>query len=276
MKYAICNEMFPAPTSAETFQLIRDIGYTGVELAPFTLLPGAEPFSVQNAPKEKLQEVRHLTEKAGLDVVGPHWLLAKTAGLYLTSPEVEVRRATADYFRALVDCCTAVGGTIMVLGSPLQRNLLPGVSHEQAETYAAEVLKAVMPKCEQHDVTIALEPLAPSEGDFLQTAKAGIRLAERIDSPFCRLHLDVKAMSSEDQPIPQIIADSQDWLVHFHANDPNLLGPGMGNVDFEPIMRQLKGMKYDGWVSVEVFIYEPDPEHIARTSLANLQASCRD
>jgi sugar phosphate isomerase/epimerase len=160
-----------------------------------------------------------------------------------------------------------LGGKIMVLGSPQQRNLLPGVGYNDAEQYAAEVLRSVMPSCQECGVTIAIEPLGPAEGDFMLTAEAGIRLAKLVDSPNCRLHLDVKAMSSEVHPIPIIIEKSRDWMIHFHANDPNLLGPGMGNVEFGEIFQTLHDIKYDGWVSVEVFNYEPSPMEIARMSI---------
>jgi sugar phosphate isomerase/epimerase len=155
----------------------------------------------------------------------------------------------------------------MVLGSPKQRNLLPGVSHEDAEAYAVEVLHGAIHRCTELNVTIAVEPLGPAEGDFLLTADAGIRLVKAVGSTHCRLHLDVKAMSSEGRPIPDIIRESAPWLAHFHANDPNLLGPGMGDVDFRPIFAALKEINYAGWVSVEVFKYEPSPDEIARESI---------
>ncbi|MEM6798073.1 MAG: sugar phosphate isomerase/epimerase family protein, partial [Planctomycetota bacterium] len=233
MKYAICNEMFgDAAVSADTFSTVKALGYAGVEIAPFTLLPGSETVDAREVSGDRRVEVRQRAIDAGLELIGLHWLLAKTEGFYLTSPDASVRRETAEYLKALAQLCgdlaTDQSPRVMVLGSPLQRNLLPGITHEQAEDYAVEVLRAAMPACAEYGVTIALEPLGPAEGDFLLTAESGIRLAERVDSPHCRLHLDVKAMARESKPIPEIIHNSRDWTAHFHANDPNLLGPGMG------------------------------------------------
>jgi sugar phosphate isomerase/epimerase len=60
-------------------------------------------------------------------------------------------------------------------------------------------------------------------------------------------------------------------VAHVHANDANRRGPGFGETDFGPIAKTLADIGYKGWVSVEVFDYSPDPETIARQSLAYLQ-----
>jgi sugar phosphate isomerase/epimerase len=267
MKYAFCNEMFDDQPFEQIWPQVTELGYTGVEIAPFTLWKEDDEFDARAVPKFMRQKVAQVAADSGLEVVGLHWLLAKTAGFYLTSPDTSVRNATADYLKALAQLCADLGGKIMVLGSPQQRNLLPGVGYNDAEQYAAEVLRAAMPTCADLDITIALEPLGPAEGDFLLTAESGIRLAKLVDSPHCRLHLDVKAMSSEKHSIPVVIEASKDWFVHFHANDPNLLGPGMGDVEFGEIFQTLRDIEYDGWVSVEVFKYEPSPMEIARASI---------
>jgi sugar phosphate isomerase/epimerase len=267
-KYAFCNEMFEDAPFEQAFSFARECGYTGVEIAPFTLAADA----TQVSPEQRTT-VRQQIKDADLECVGLHWLLAKTEGFYLTTPDTEVRQRTARYFEELAHLCRDLGGSIMVLGSPQQRNLLPGVSHEQAEDFAAECLRSAVPVFEDCGVTVALEPLGPGEGDFLNTAESGIRLMHKIDSPNVKLHLDVKAMSSEEKSVADVIRASHQHCVHFHANDPNLLGPGMGDTDFDPIFAALDEVGYDGWVSVEVFDYSPGVETICRTSMETMVAS---
>ena len=114
---------------------------------------------------------------------------------------------------------------------------------------------------------VALEPLTSAETNYMTCAADGVRLARTIDHPYVKLHLDVKAMSSEERPVPDVIRANRKFFHHFHANDKNLRGPGFGDVDFKPIFQALKDVSYTGWVSVEVFDYKPDPETIARESI---------
>ena len=167
--------------------------------------------------------------------------------------------------------CRDFGGHVMVLGSPKQRNLLPGISHEEGMRLAADTLRKVLPTLEECGVTIAIEPLGPEEGDFLNTADLGVELIRQLDSPHFKLHLDVKAMSSEPTPVCDILRKHAASLTHFHANDPNRRGPGMGDVDFKPILQTLRDIHYSGWVSVEVFDYTPGPECLALDSIRYME-----
>ncbi|MDP6445822.1 MAG: sugar phosphate isomerase/epimerase family protein [Pirellulaceae bacterium] len=266
MKLGICNETFQDWPFEKAFAHAAELGYAGIEFAPFTIHKNAYEISA-----ETRELVRRQIDDAGLETIGLHWLLAFTEGYYLTSPDADVRRKTTEYFCELARLCRDLGGGVMVLGSPQQRNLLPGVSHDQGLQYAADVLRGACEVFADCGVLLAVEPLSPNEGDFLLTADAGSQLVDLVDSPNCRLHLDVKAMSSEGTPIDEIIRAHADKLVHFHANDANMRGPGMGDIDFVPILKALQDVEYDGWVCVEVFDYDPGVEALARESIEYLQ-----
>lgn len=266
MKFAICNETFGDVSLAESARLAASYGYTGLEVAPFTLTNDIHTIGADEA-----RALGHQVRDAGLEVVGLHWLLAKTEGFHLTTPNESILRATADYARTLADLCHSMGGKVMVWGSPQQRSLDPDWEYEAAFDRATSVLKQAAQHCEDLGITIAMEPLGPSETNFLNTAAEAIRLCRAVDSPACKLHLDVKAMSSEAIEIGQVIRESKDWTAHFHANDPNLYGPGMGDVEYGPIVEALRETNYQDWISVEVFKYDPSPAYIAEQSMQNLQ-----
>ena len=170
-----------------------------------------------------------------------------------------------------MDFCADLGGKVMVVGSPKQRNVLPGVSREQAWEWAAATFRDAVAKAEQRDVTICFEPLAPAETNFINTAADALQFIQQVPSPRFKIILDVKAMCSESKPIPQIIRDSWPHFAHFHANDRNLKGPGFGDVDFKPIAAALKEVGYQGFVSVEVFNFDEGAEAIASRSLEYLR-----
>jgi len=268
MKYAICNELFENWPFDKVCEYVKSVGYDGLEVAPFTLAP-----RITDVSQAQRAQLRREAEAAGVTIIGLHWLLAGTDGFYLTSPDAAVRERTARYLVDLADATRDLGGDLMVFGSPKQRSLLAGVEWQQAFDYATDTFRRAMPGIAAAGVSLCMEPLGPSETDFINTAEEGVRLIDAVSHPNCVLHLDVKAMSSEPTPIPDIIRQHAPRTGHFHANDPNRRGPGFGDVDFVPIFQALTESGYDRWVSVEVFDYTPDPETIAERSLEYMRAS---
>ncbi len=262
MKFAICNETFQDWPIDKACAFAASCGYTGLEIAPFTLAK----YVTEVTPQQR-EEVRRIAGAAGLEIIGLHWLLAKTEGFHVTSADAEQRRRTAEYLAELARCCADLGGSLMVFGSPLQRNLAPGIDRKQGMDYAEEVFTKLLPTLEQTGVTVAVEPLGPQETNFLVTTAEAVELIERLGSPYVRLHLDCKAMATESQPIPELIRQYGALLAHFHANDPNRQGPGFGSLDFKPIFQALGEIDYRGWVSVEVFDYSPGIERLAKESI---------
>jgi sugar phosphate isomerase/epimerase len=266
MKFAICNEIFRDWKIEDIFAFGAKLGYSAIEIAPFTLAN-----SVNDISADERNRIRDEAARNDIEIAGIHWVLVKPEGLYINHPDAGIRQKTALYLQALVDFCADVGGKVMVVGSPKQRNIIAGVSPEQASEWALQTFKDAIKQAEQRNITICFEPLSPIDTNFINTAHDALQFIQRAQSPNFQIILDVKAMCSETKPIPQIISESWPHFAHFHANDKNLKGPGFGDVKYEPIVAALKNVGYDRYVSVEVFNFEEGPETIARKSIEYLR-----
>ncbi len=270
IKLGICNETFKEKGEfwplEKIMEYISKVGYQGLEIAPFTLAS-----SVERISPAKRREIRLLAEDYGLEIIGLHWLLASPKGLSITSADKGIRNRTAEYLKSLIDFSSEIGAKLLVFGSPKQRNIEKDSSYEEARKWAKEVFVKPLDKAKERGVTICVEPLARRATNFINTTEEAVSFIKEINHPNFKLHLDVMAMSDEGKSIPEIIRKNRKHLFHFHANDANSLGPGFGKVDFGPIIKILKEVKYSGFISVEVFDLSPGSKRIAEESIYYLK-----
>src|SRR5438876_12319867 len=139
--FAICNEIFENTPLAPTCRAIRKAGYTGIEIAPFTL--AEDPAAI---PAPARREYRDTIESEGLRFVGLHWLMVSPKGLHVTTPDANLRARSWHHIRDLIDLCADLGPDgVMVFGSPYQRATTGGLSREQATRNYIDGLASVAP-----------------------------------------------------------------------------------------------------------------------------------
>ena len=267
MKFGICSEIFKDWNDiARTCNFVKETGYDGLEIAPFTFAP-----YVTDIPRSTREEIVKRAAEADLDILGIHWVFVGPEGVHLTHPDSEVRAFTTQYMKELVRFCGEIGGKVIIFGSPKQRNVQRDVTYNQAFQWAEDIFEQAMPLCEEYGVTICLEQLTHLETNFCQTPDETVELIQAVNHPNFQLLLDTKAMSFLPETRAYYIKKYASFLKHYHANDQNMEGPGFGDTDFGPIFKALKEIQYDGYVSVEVFKFDPGPEAIAQRSLAYMK-----
>ncbi len=266
MRFAICNELFEGWEFARVARFAASLGYSGLELAPYTLAEHVDDLS-----PVRRRELRAIAADHGLAITGLHWLLVKPPGLHVCHPGAEVRRHTVDYLRKLIDLCGDLGGEIMVFGSPNQRSLGPTTTRAEGWQWAIDTFAACGAAAAARGVTLCLEALPASLTNLLNTNAEVRAMVAAIDHPHIRMMIDVKSMCAEPLPVPDNIRECAGWFRYVHANDTNLQGPGFGAVDFKPILGTLREVGYGGFVSVEVFDFTAGPEATAQRSLEYLQ-----
>ncbi len=266
MKLAVCNEFFEDWKIEDVFNYAAEIGCDGVELAPFTL---AE--SVVEISAKQRSDIRKAAEKAGVEIVGLHWLLASPPGLYLTHPDKAIRDKTEDYIKALINFCGDLGGQIMIHGSPAQRNIQKGWDREECWKHAVDIFSSCTSEMEQNNVTYCIEALTGKETNILNSISEALKMVADVAHPNFQTMVDTKAAAAENKPHVDVIAEAGKAMRHVHVNDPNLRGPGFGDLQFASILRALKDRHYNGYISVEVFDFKPDPKTIAARSIGYLK-----
>ena len=271
MKFGTCNEYFEDWSIEEVFDYAAQIGYDGVEIAPFTL---AE--SVGDIGAGRRREILQASQRSGVEIVGIHWLLVSPKGLYINHLDDAIRNRTRDYFRSLIEFCGDLGGGVMIIGSPQQRSVPPEWDYDDTWNRTRAVFEDCLELAQRNRVYLCIEPLSADQTNFISSAAEARQMVQQIDHPHFQAMVDVCSGSTEEIPVSQLLRETSPHLYHVHVNDANKRGPGFGDTDFVDVMRTLDELSYDRYVSVEVFDFEPDPRTIAAGSLKYLKgiAAC--
>ena len=88
---------------------------------------------LEKSPEKEAEEIGKDAASSGLEVVGLHWLLVKPSWLHLTTDDNLLRKDTIIFGKHLAQICAAMGGKVMVWGSPQQRNISPDWDRNEAK-----------------------------------------------------------------------------------------------------------------------------------------------
>ncbi|HUT44996.1 MAG TPA: sugar phosphate isomerase/epimerase family protein [Sedimentisphaerales bacterium] len=268
-KYAMCNESMAELSWAEQCRIVSDAGYEGIEIAAFTLVEEG----VQEIGPTGRKEMVSVMKNAGLACVGLHWLLAPPPkGLHFTTPDAGIRRKTVTYLDTLIDFCGDLGGSYMIFGSPKQRDT-KGISVEQAKKYFAEGLAAVADHARQRGIEILVEPLGKRTTDVVNTMAEASQLAGQVNHPAIRMMFDFNNTVDETEPFDVLLRKHYKNIHHVHVQEMGGKHLGTGNAvnDYVKAFQVLKDMRYNHWISLEVFDFSPGGRTIAAESMRTLK-----
>ena len=269
LKLSLCNEVLQPLALVQQCALAASQGYTGLEVAPFTLAD--DPGTLDDTAALRL---RATAQAHGLAISSLHWLLVKPAGLSLVSPDAALRLRTLALLQRLIGFAAACGAQVLVHGSPAQRSPGAGQTVADAQARLEDALATLAPHAAAAGVVYCLEPLSPVETPVVNTVAQAAAIVDRIGSPAIRTMLDVSAASqAESEPVHEVLARflASGHITHVQLNDRNRRGPGQGSTNQAPVLRVLHDAGYTGWMAVEPFDYVPDGPGCAAFSAAHVR-----
>ncbi len=264
MKKGISIWAFPNQEPRDCFRMAKRFGYDGIELS----FDESGPISPQSAETE-LMEIRKAAESHGLS------LYSLASGLYwsisLTAEDPAERERAEQLVRKQLDAAAALGcDTILILPGMVSGlgAADPVVPYEIVYERAQAALSRLAEYAEKKRVTIGIENVW---NKFLLSPMEMRDFIDRIGSQRVAAYFDVGNVVRDGYPEQWIrILGHRIAKVHFKdykraigtiSGFVELLA---GDVDFAAVMRALREVGYDGWVTAEVFPSNSDFEAFLR------------
>ena len=264
MKKGISIWAFPNQEPRDCFRMAKRFGYDGIELS----FDESGPISPQSAETE-LMEIRKAAESHGLS------LYSLASGLYwsisLTAEDPAERERAEQLVRKQLDAAAALGcDTILILPGMVSGlgAADPVVPYEIVYERAQAALLRLAEYAEKKRVTIGIENVW---NKFLLSPMEMRDFIDRIGSQRVAAYFDVGNVVRDGYPEQWIrILGHRIAKVHFkdYKRDIGTISGFVellaGDVDFAAVMRALREVGYDGWVTAEVFPSNSDFEAFLR------------
>lgn len=269
MRLSLCNEVLAPMHFPGQCEYAARLGYDGLEVAPYTLFDDPRTIS----PAQVIEARRAVTD-AGIAVTGLHWLLVKPEGLSISTRDDAVRRRTLDLMLSLVDLCAELGGRYLVHGSPAQRRIDEGDTHEAALARAQICWRAVAERAGRAGLVYCVEPLSAEMTPLVNTLEDAAAVVAAVGHPALKSMLDCSSAGRMEMDSLEDLAAR--WLpegliAHVQVNDRNRQGPGQGEQQFAPLLATLIRHGYTGDIAVEPFDYVPDGPAAAARAVGYLR-----
>src|SRR6266508_6626233 len=255
MRFGINTFLFTSPFTNESTRLFKTFKKWGFETVE---IPIEDPSHIDPAfVKEELD--RHgLVCASVCACMGPGRDFRGTP---------EEQQTAMDYCKTLIDqmvvldCPSLIGPVYSVVG---KADAVEPAQQKQEWTLVVKNLKELARYAVERGRQICVEPLNRFETDFLNTCDKGLKLIKAVGSRALRLHLDTFHMNIEEKNQAAAIRKAGKLLGHFHACGSDRGTPGNDHIDWQPIAKALKDIRYQGDVVIESFT--TDVKVIARAA----------
>lgn len=246
MKLAASNIAWGAEQDGEMLELLRTLGFCGLEIAPTRVFP--------EAPYDKLVQARDyagkLHEQYGLRVASMQSILFGV-GQNLFAAREE-RAFLLDYLRKAIDFAQALGCANLVFGCPKNRNMaMPGQPGQR--DIALGFFTELAEYAAARGTVIAMEPNPVIYGtNFLNTTEEAFAFVREVNHAGCKVNIDTGTMIYNGEDAALLEANAA-WVHHIHISEPNL-----APIERRALHEALFELPCSGYVSLEM----KRPDHI--------------
>lgn len=140
------------------------------------------------------------------------------------------------------------------------------VGDEPMRAYQDRLAKSIyelLDTASVNGIPLCVEPVNRYEINTFNTVEETLEFIERYGFDTLKVLPDTFHMNIEDASIEKALLAAGDKIGHMHIADSNRLAPGLGHLDYEKLIRTLREVSYNGYLTVEALPL-PDPAACAK------------
>jgi len=256
--WAYCSfpAWLPSYPLDEVIKRLSAIGYDGIEIGAAS--PHAWP---KYMDKRRREEITNLLGEQGIQVSSICPALGGGPGLNPTSPIEVERKASVGYYKDCIDLAADLGGKIVIWVGGW---MVYGTSKDQAWEWGKKALIECAKYADDKGVVLAVEPTS-ADSDVIETADDALKLMRESGLVNVKVMFDTCHAWYRNEPVADYVKKMGKDLAHIHIEDADRLPPGQGGKEFRPLLKALKEIGFNGFLTLEagLFSRSSDPDAIA-------------
>jgi len=240
----------------ESIKKVVNLGFDGAELA------------VRNPKDLKVENVIEIIKENNLEVpaIGTGQAYGEE-GLSFSDPDEVVRKTAVERIKDQIIFASHFDAQVII--GLIRGKIEESVNRAEAENWTIDCLRKCTEFAKEYNIRLTLEPVNRYESNFINTLNEGVEFIKRVGASNLGLLADTFHMNIEEVSIYDSIVQAKDYITHVHFADSNRWAPGCGHLDFKEIIKTLKKINYQGYVSAEILPL-PDPDSCARLTAKTL------
>ena len=191
----------------------------------------------------------------------------------LLSSDPKLVQASEQYVIDCLKLCNTLGGHEMnvclfadeIKGVDRTHRIISPNEKELFAAKAVPLMRLLCRRAADYGIQLVLEPLNRYSTPYCTTAKDAIAIAQHVDS--LGILLDTFHMNIEEDMFKDAIQSSSTLLRHMHFADNNRKMPGFAHIDFSTIIKSLKEIGYQDYISFEPNVADRSYEHETKYGL---------
>ena len=264
MKFAFSTNAYRKFSLEYCIRSISSAGYSAVELMC------DEPHAFPPLSEEKIQSVKNILKQNDMTISNLNsFMLCAIKDFHHPSwieKNVEERQKRIVHTKNCIELAKKLGVNT-VSTEPGGPSL--GFEKKELEIFANGI-NEVLPLAEKNNVKLLIEP---EPNLLIEKSSQFLNFISRFNTKHLGLNFDVGHFFCVGEDPAELIKSLKDYISHIHLEDiaksriHKHLIPGNGAIDFKSIFNAISEINYDGYITIELYPYEENPEQAAREAI---------